>query len=89
MNPRLFVQELFAGRISAFFALDVLVSAAVVFVFLYVEQRRLKLPSWWLAIAAVLGVGVSFGLPLLLYLREVALDRSSQIGSKPFRASGI
>ncbi len=89
MNPRLFIQELFASRISAFFALDVIVSAVVVFVFLYVEQRRLKLRSWWLPIVAVLSVGVSLGLPLVLYLREVALERSSQIGPKPPHASSI
>jgi uncharacterized protein DUF2834 len=50
------------------FALDVLVSALVVFVFAYNERRSLRL--WWLPMVAVLAVGVSLGLPLLLYLRE-------------------
>jgi hypothetical protein len=69
MNLRLLVQELFANRISAFFGLDVIISAVVVILFASVERRWIKL--WWLPIIAVLSVGVSLGLPLLLYLREV------------------
>ena len=68
LNLRLLVQNLFANRVSSFFALDVVVSALVVFVFAYGERRRVRL--WWTPIVAVLGVGVSLGLPLLLYLRE-------------------
>jgi Terpene cyclase DEP1 len=65
---RLLIQQLFANRVSGFFALDVLVSALVVFVFALSERRRLRL--WWAPIVAVLTVGVSLALPLLLYLRE-------------------
>ena len=67
----LLVRELFANRVSAFFGLDVVVSALVVFVFAYAERRRLR-RRWWMPVAGVLLVGVSLGLPLLLYLREVA-----------------
>jgi hypothetical protein len=73
-NLRLFVQEIFANRISIFFALDVVVSAAVVLAFAAVERRRLRLRFLWLIIPAPLFVGVSLALPLLLYLRESALD---------------
>src|SRR5207249_9298218 len=69
INLPLFLQELFAGRVSAFFGLDVLIAAVVVAVFAYVERGRLRLRLWWLPIMAVLCVGVSLGLPLLLYLR--------------------
>ena len=68
LNLRLLVEELFINRISAFFGLDVLISAAVVLVFTFAERRRVRL--WWLPVVAVFGVGVSLGLPLLLYLRE-------------------
>ncbi|HZU45374.1 MAG TPA: DUF2834 domain-containing protein [Terriglobales bacterium] len=68
LNLRLFVQNLLANRVSSFFAVDVLVSALVVFVFAFSERRNVRL--WWTPILAVLGVGVSLGLPLLLYLRE-------------------
>jgi len=66
--PRL-VSDLFANRISAFFGMDVLVSAVVVFVFIAAERWRLG-SYWWLPAGAVLTVGISLGLPLLLYLLE-------------------
>jgi hypothetical protein len=68
LNLRLFFEELFANRISAFFGMDVLVSAVVVCVFSRMEGALL---GWrrLLPVLAVLTVGVSLGLPLLLYLR--------------------
>jgi len=74
LKLRLFVEEIFASRVSIFFALDVVVSAGVVLAFVTVERRRLKLPFRWTIIPALLFVGVSLALPLLLYLRESALD---------------
>ena len=68
LNLRALIQQLFANRVSAFFALDVFVSALVVFVFAISERGRLRL--WWAPILAMLTVGVSLALPLLLYLRE-------------------
>lgn len=75
LRLRLLAQDLFANGISAFFALDVIVSAVVVGAFLHFERRRLELRLWWLPIVATLCVGVSLGLPLLLYLRERELER--------------
>jgi hypothetical protein len=71
LNARLFIEQLFANRISSFFAMDVFVSAAVVFVFAFFERGRLG-GKWWLPVVSVVAVGVSLGLPLLLYLREGA-----------------
>jgi Terpene cyclase DEP1 len=68
--PRM-MRELFVNRVSAFFGLDVIISALVVCVFAYAERRRLR-RRWWMPVAGVVLVGVSLGLPLLLYLREVA-----------------
>lgn len=75
LNARLFGQQLFATRISAFFALDVIVSAVVLLRFIRAESSRLRIPYAWLAIPATLLVGVSLGLPLFLYFREVQLER--------------
>ena|SRR5712675_1225528 len=69
LNTSLLINQLFANRISAFFATDVIVSAVVVFAFVVFERSRLG-NKWWLPLAAVLTVGVSLGLPLALYLRE-------------------
>lgn len=74
LNLALFVRELFANRISAFFGMDVLVSAIVLLVFMRVESRRIVIRLRWLPIAALLLVGVSLALPLFLYLREPAAE---------------
>ena len=83
LNVSLFFEQLFANRISAFFATDVFVSAAVVFVFIAFERSRLG-AKWWLPAVAVLTVGVSLGLPLLLYLLEDdRLTLASALGTAP------
>lgn len=75
LNLSLLCQELFATRIGAFFGLDVLVSAFVLFLFVFAEGRRAEVPRLWLPIVGTLLVGVSLGLPLFLYLRQRKLDR--------------
>jgi hypothetical protein len=77
LNLPLFVHDLFANRISGFFALDVLVSAAVLWIFVVVEGSRLGMGRLWLPIVATCVVGVSLGLPLFLYLRQVHLDQTA------------
>lgn len=76
LNLPLFVRELFANRIGAFFGMDVLVSAVVLVAFTRIETRRVGIRHRWLVILAVLTVGVSLGLPLFLYLREQHLELS-------------
>ena len=73
-----FFAELFGNRISAAFGLDVILSVVVLLAFVLVERIRLRLALWWLPVVAALLVGVSLGLPLLLYLREVALECTSK-----------
>src|ERR1044072_2042653 len=77
LNLTLLFQELFATRIGAFFGLDVVVSAIVLFVFIAMEGRRLGISLLWLPIVATLLVGVSLGLPLFLYLRQRELDKTA------------
>ena len=72
----LFISELFSTRIGAFFGLDVVVSALVLFVFVVAEGRRLGMRILWLPVATTLVVGVSLGLPLFLYLRQLKLEAS-------------
>jgi hypothetical protein len=72
-NASLFLHQLFANRISAFFAWDVLISALVVVGFVRSEGKRSGVQLVWLPILGVLTVGVSFGFPLFLYLRERVL----------------
>jgi len=77
LNVTLFCRELFANRVSGFFAMDVIVSAIVLIWFIQSEGKRLRVGLLWLPTVGTLVVGVSFGLPLFLFLREVTLDRTT------------
>ena len=67
----LFVRDLFGNRVSAFFALDALLSAVVVIGMAWRERATTRF--WWLPILTMIAVGVSAGLPMLLFLRERAI----------------
>ena len=73
--PLLF-RELFANRISAFFAWDVIVSSLVLWTFLALEGRRAGVKHLWAPLVASVTVGVSLALPLFLYLREERLEHA-------------
>jgi hypothetical protein len=70
VDPGLFVRELFANRISGFFGLDVIISAVALLAWIWDERRRHGLRRAWAPALATLLVGVSAGLPLLLFLRR-------------------
>jgi hypothetical protein len=69
LNMPLFWHQLFANRISAFFGMDVLVSAVTLLIFVR-ASGSLRGFQRWLPLLAVLTVGVSLALPLFLYLSE-------------------
>jgi len=77
LNLTLFVRELFANRISAFFAIDVVLSAIVLLWFIHSESKRLRVRFLWLPVVGTLVVGVSFGFPLFLFLREMTLEQTN------------
>jgi hypothetical protein len=76
-SPRRFVQDMFANGVSAFFSIDVVLSAIALGAFVLIESAQLRLSRSWLPIVATFLVGVSLGLPLFLYRRQVYLDRSA------------
>ena len=73
----LFVRELLLTRIGAFFALDVVVSALVLFAFIFTERRALGIRHMWIPVIATFLVGVSLGFPLFLYMRQRHLDSTN------------
>ena len=77
LDGRRFVTDLFANGVSSFFGLDVAITALVVCGFVIVEGRRLGLRRLCMPIAAVCVVGVSLGLPLFLYQRQLRLDATA------------
>jgi TRAP-type uncharacterized transport system fused permease subunit len=66
-----FVHQLFATPVSGLFGWDVIVSSLVLWAFVFFEGRRLAMSRLWAPVAANLLVGVSLGLPLFLYMREL------------------
>jgi hypothetical protein len=77
LNVTLFFREMFANRISTFFAMDVIISAIVLIWFIQSEGKRLRVRLLWLPTIGTLIVGVSFGFPLFLFLRQMILDRTT------------
>jgi hypothetical protein len=75
LDLSLFVHQLFANRIAGFFGIDVIISSLVLWVFVFAEGARLGMRGLWLPVIATLLVGVSLGLPLFLYMRQVQLDK--------------
>jgi hypothetical protein len=65
--------QLFANKVSAFFALDVIVSSVTLWIFVYFEGTRLKMRHLWIYVLSNLLVGVSLALPLFLLMREINL----------------
>jgi len=75
LHMSLFFRQLFANRISAFFGMDVFVSAATLLVFMRSESSRLRIAGRWQPVVALVFVGVSLALPLFLYMRERKLEQ--------------
>ena len=85
LDLKLFFAELFSTHIGAFFGWDVIVSSIVLFIFIAVEGKRLAIPKLWVPVVATLAVGVSFGFPLFLFMRQLKLDseaRAAEMGAR-------
>lgn len=77
LNPHEFVSQLFATPVSGFFGMDVIVSSIALWAFVAIDGPRAGLKRLWAPIAANIAVGVSLGLPLFLYMREVRRDAAA------------
>lgn len=75
------LEELFVNRVSAAFALDLTMTAIVLAVFMIWEGRRVGVRLVWLPILLTFTVGVSCGVPLFLFLRELRLRPSTKLGA--------
>ena len=74
LDAPLFFGQLFQNNISAFFGVDVFISALALSLFVTSEGRRRGMKHLWVYILCTLLVGVSLGLPLFLFFRERRLD---------------
>ena len=80
-----FWKDAFAGPASAFLAVDILVLAAAVFIWLFGEGRRLGIAAGWMwaCFLGALFIGISFAVPLFLAVRErrLRLERPAERGA--------
>jgi Protein of unknown function (DUF2834). len=70
LDIALLFQQLFANDISTFFAVDLVISILVFWIYMFIEANKLQMKNSWLYLLASLLVGLSFALPLFLYFRE-------------------
>lgn len=75
---RLLIEEASSSQIAAFAWLDVLVSAIVVFAFIFYEGRHLGMKYLWVPVIGLITIGVSLALPLFLFLREQHLSKQNR-----------
>ncbi|MBD2500795.1 DUF2834 domain-containing protein [Anabaena azotica] len=78
LNIPLFIEQLFANRISSFFGLDLIISSLVFWVFIFWEGTRLRMSNLWVYVASNLLVGVSLALPLFLLMRHQHLEQQTE-----------
>ena len=70
LNLSLFTEQMFANAVSSTFAVDLLISSLVFWIFTEYEGRRLAITHRWVYVVCTLTVGLSLALPLFLYVRE-------------------
>lgn len=78
LNLTLLTQELFSTEIGAFFGLDVIVSAIVLISFVINDSKKNNVRNYWIAIVCTFSVGVSFGFPIYLILRELSFNKQDK-----------
>lgn len=74
-NLRLMIGEMFVNQIASGIAIDALLTALVILVFIAFDRKSVRVSYLWLPIAGMFLSGISFALPMYLYLRERALKQ--------------
>ncbi|MCY4079825.1 MAG: DUF2834 domain-containing protein [Caldilineaceae bacterium] len=82
LDVSLLFRQITNSRIAAFGWLDVVVSAVVLFVFMFTDGVEKRVGRLWVPVVGTLVVGVSLGLPLFLYLVEVAEEGRERVGGE-------
>jgi zinc transporter ZupT len=66
----LLMELLFTNTISAFFAVDFIISCVVFLVFMFNESRKYNIKEKWICLLSLFTVGLSLALPLFLFFRH-------------------
>ena len=70
----LFVTQVIEARASMGFVVDLFISSFVFWPFMFMEARKISVPSPWIFIVLNLTIGLSCAFPLFLYFREKAIS---------------
>lgn len=73
-----FITDISLNASSRFILIDLGIAATTFMAFLFYESRGLKIKLWWLPIVGTFLVGVSFGFPLFMYLRQIELEKMNR-----------
>ena len=68
-NFELFAEEVFATRISSFFAADLIIASVIFLIWSFRDARQRNIGGWWIVLLSNLVVGLSLALPLYLLKR--------------------
>lgn len=71
------IKQAFDNHISAFAWLDVIITVIVIVVMTVDFGKKSDVKNLWIPIVASFTVGASFGLPLLMFMRELQLRKVS------------
>jgi len=74
----LMFQSIVEDKLSLFAWLDVIISAIVLVIFIVYEGNKESMKNLWVPILGTLCIGVSFGLPFFLFLREIHFEKTTQ-----------
>jgi len=70
-----FISKIFSHPVTAFIGYDLLIAALVCLILMFIEGRRIKMKYYWVPMLCSVFIGLAFGLPLFLYLRELKLKK--------------
>jgi hypothetical protein len=71
INFHILIDLLFVNKVSSAFGINALITSIIFVIFISIENNKIKLPHLWIPILASSIVGVSFGLPLYLLIKEL------------------
>ena len=68
-------QEQFSTPSLRFLGFDLMITTLIGILFMLIEGLKLKMKYLWLPIVSVFAIGMSFALPLFLFMREIRLEK--------------
>ena len=74
-----FIALAFNNPASQSLAFDLLVLSSSVFIWMFVESRRLSMKHFWIITLATFSIAIAFSAPLFLFLRERRLLEINEI----------